>query len=204
MPAGSFFTRLGLFVSERFLEPDDCARILAQAQDMEWEPAPINRNSMGGVDVVDLDERKTLRARLRRTYREELHERLRALKPALEEHFSRSLSGHEAVQLLRYPEGHYFKVHRDSTSQPDGNELARRRQLSLTLFLNAQASEPAAGKYGGGELVFYGLLKDPRAQTHGFPLAPEAGLLVAFPSDVMHEVKPITWGERYSLVTWFF
>jgi predicted 2-oxoglutarate/Fe(II)-dependent dioxygenase YbiX len=38
----------------------------------------------------------------------------------------------------------------------------------------------------------------------GLPLAGEAGLLIAFPSHLVHSVSPVTAGERYTLVTWFF
>jgi SM-20-related protein len=31
----------------------------------------------------------------------------------------------------------------------------------------------------------------------------EPGLLVAFRSDVLHEVEAVTHGERYSIVSWF-
>jgi predicted 2-oxoglutarate/Fe(II)-dependent dioxygenase YbiX len=35
-------------------------------------------------------------------------------------------------------------------------------------------------------------------------LAGEQSLLVGFKSDVKHEVTPVTSGERFTLVTWFF
>jgi PKHD-type hydroxylase len=33
-------------------------------------------------------------------------------------------------------------------------------------------------------------------------LPKEQGKLIAFPSYTLHEVKPVTKGERYSLVAW--
>ena len=59
------------------------------------------------------------------------------------------------------------------------------------------------GTIAGGSLTFYGLMKAPGMEKAGMPLAPEAGLLVAFRSDIMHEVNPVTRGERYTLVSWF-
>lgn len=63
------------------------------------------------------------------------------------------------------------------------------RKLSLTV----QLSDPA--EYEGGELALqFGSEKD---------LMPkEQGKLIAFPSYVLHEVKPVTKGTRYSLVAW--
>jgi predicted 2-oxoglutarate/Fe(II)-dependent dioxygenase YbiX len=72
------------------------------------------------------------------------------------------------------------------------------------VFLNgSDAGEPAG--YSGGSLTFYGLMDDGAGgESVGLPLAGELGLLVAFPSDLLHSVSPVTAGERYTLVTWFF
>ena len=37
----------------------------------------------------------------------------------------------------------------------------------------------------------------------GLPLEAEEGLLATFPADVVHEVRPVEAGERYTVVTWF-
>jgi predicted 2-oxoglutarate/Fe(II)-dependent dioxygenase YbiX len=75
--------------------------------------------------------------------------------------------------------------------------------VSVVVFLNAQATHPVEETFEGGALAFYGLMKAPGMEHAGIPLEPEAGLLVAFRSDVMHEVSPVTRGERYTLVSWF-
>ena len=36
-----------------------------------------------------------------------------------------------------------------------------------------------------------------------YDLAGEAGMLVAFPAETTHEVTPVAWGERYSIVTFW-
>jgi SM-20-related protein len=33
--------------------------------------------------------------------------------------------------------------------------------------------------------------------------SPAPGTLVAFRADTTHEVVPVTYGERYTIVTWF-
>jgi predicted 2-oxoglutarate/Fe(II)-dependent dioxygenase YbiX len=35
-------------------------------------------------------------------------------------------------------------------------------------------------------------------------IAPEAGLLVAFPAEVLHEVLPVLGGTRDAAVDWFY
>lgn len=63
------------------------------------------------------------------------------------------------------------------------------RKLSLTI----QLSDP--NSYKGGDLLLHDG-PNPR-------LCPkEQGKLILFPSYVLHEVKPVTKGERYSLVAW--
>jgi SM-20-related protein len=32
---------------------------------------------------------------------------------------------------------------------------------------------------------------------------PEAGLLIAFRSEMLHEVEPVTSGERVTIVSWY-
>jgi len=51
--------------------------------------------------------------------------------------------------------------------------------------------------------VFYNLLKSEKAARVGFSLSGQPSLLVAFDSMVPHEVKPVTRGDRVTIVTWF-
>lgn len=64
------------------------------------------------------------------------------------------------------------------------------RKLSMSL----QLSDP--NEYEGGEL---------RLHTSKNPIVmnKQKGLAVFFPSYTLHEVTPVTKGERYSLVAWF-
>jgi predicted 2-oxoglutarate/Fe(II)-dependent dioxygenase YbiX len=52
-------------------------------------------------------------------------------------------------------------------------------------------------------LTFYGLLPGPAWERIGFPLRGEEGLLVAFRSEILHEVTAVRQGDRYTIVTWF-
>ena len=72
------------------------------------------------------------------------------------------------------------------------------------MFLNSDSPGEPAG-YSGGSLTFYGLMDDNASgESVGLPLAGETGLLIAFPSHLVHSVSPVTAGERYTVVSWFF
>lgn len=63
------------------------------------------------------------------------------------------------------------------------------RKLSLSI----QLTDPK--EYEGGELILY-------EDGKGTEMKKEQGTLVLFPSYILHEVKPVTKGERNSLVAW--
>ena len=63
------------------------------------------------------------------------------------------------------------------------------RKLSLSI----QLTDPE--EYEGGELCLY-------EDEKGEQMKKEQGTLILFPSFILHEVKPITKGERNSLVSW--
>ena len=63
------------------------------------------------------------------------------------------------------------------------------RKLSLSI----QLTDP--NQYEGGQLILY-------EDEKGTEMKKEQGTLVMFPSWMLHEVKPVTKGERNSLVAW--
>jgi PKHD-type hydroxylase len=90
----------------------------------------------------------------------------------------------EGFQFTHYKEpGGKYKKHVDKGK--DGQI----RKLSLTI----QLSDPTS--YEGGDFLLY-----EGEKPIIFPK--EQGKLIAFPSFTLHEVKPVTKGERYSLVAW--
>jgi len=94
-------------------------------------------------------------------------------------------SFNEGLQFTNYkaPGGHYGK-HVDRIF----NTAVRKLSLSI------QLTDPK--EYEGGELILY------ESNEEGETMQKEQGTLILFPSYVMHEVKPITKGERNSLVGW--
>ncbi len=84
--------------------------------------------------------------------------------------------------LTRYRHGHAYGLHSDSAFLPIG-ERPLRSDLSCTIFV----SGPEA--YEGGELTV-------QLGTHRVRLRGAAGSAVIYPSDTLHEVTPVTAGER--------
>ena len=90
----------------------------------------------------------------------------------------------EGFQFTNYkaPTGKYEK-HIDRSL----NNIVRKLSLSI------QLTDPK--EYEGGDLFLYTTAK-------GDVMKKEQGTLILFPSYILHEVKPVTKGERNSLVSW--
>lgn len=125
------------------------------------------------------------------------------LRSQLSRHFGLELSDCQALNYLIYKPGDFFEPHRDESQKPDAPEHVRQRRVSVIVFLSDEDEAGRPGEYAGGSLGFYGLLKDPRCVNIGLPIKGKAGLLVAFRSDVFHQVSTVTRGERYTVVSWY-
>jgi predicted 2-oxoglutarate/Fe(II)-dependent dioxygenase YbiX len=96
--------------------------------------------------------------------------------------------------FCRYARGGHFRAHRDRSSDRADSAVVRGRRISLVCLLNDADSTPA---FDGGALVLY-----PGQRPVNAPLA--AGTVVAFPADLLHEVRPVRLGTRYAAVAWLF
>jgi SM-20-related protein len=201
MPAAEFFRSLGLFVVKDFFDGAWCERLRLEAASASKSHATVVRKSL---ERLDEGMRKTKWAGVSAPTRSAVKVRLLDVKPRLERHFNVTLGDCEEPQFLAYKAGDFFRLHRDNADDPDAFAYVTERQVSTVIFLNSGAAAQGPQSYGGGALTFYGLIDDPRWKSCGFPLVGEQGLLIAFRSDVLHEVTVITGGERYSIVTWFF
>jgi SM-20-related protein len=201
MPAADFFRSLGLFVVKDFFDGAWCERLRLEASSASKSPATVVNKS---IERLDAGVRQTKWAGVSTPTISAVKARLLAVKPRLESHFNVQLAGCEEPQFLAYKTGDFFRLHRDNADDPDAYAYVRERQVSAVIFLNSEAEALGPQSYGGGALTFYGLIDDPHWKTYGFPLIGERGVLIAFPSDVLHEVTVVTDGERYSVVSWFF
>jgi SM-20-related protein len=183
-----------------FLDEAALAGILAAVEQSKLNRATIHRK---GVEFVEEKIRRTRVAQVPEEVAAPLALQLRGLRPVLAEHFQMPLEDCEDPQFLVYDPGDQYKEHRDANPRPDAAPGIKARKVSVVVFLNRQTDEPAAGCFGGGSLVFFGILPDEKLAAVGLPLVPEPGLLVAFRSSILHRVPPVTHGRRYSVVTWF-
>jgi len=87
----------------------------------------------------------------------------------------------EGFQFTRYEVGEYYGPHFDI-----GPGKLTERKLSLTVQLSAPED------YTGGELIIY----------PEFVASKDRGTMTVFPSFMCHDVRPVTTGVRYSLVSW--
>jgi predicted 2-oxoglutarate/Fe(II)-dependent dioxygenase YbiX len=133
----------------------------------------------------------------------DLASRIGALRADLAGHFETPLTGHEGPTILMYQPGGFYEPHVDRAGDDEVQIALSRRRVTVVIFLNAMSTQPGPGDYSGGALTFYGLLDDPAWRKFGFALDPMPGLLVAFPSHIVHEVTPVTAGDRYTIVDWF-
>ena len=202
MPDADFFTHFGMFTNRNFFDSDLCLKIRSDMRSTDSNPSTVVEKQ-GPDDAVDEKTRRTRSAKVSTSTRALVEERLLAVKPKLEKHFNLVLDGCQKPQFLIYREGDFFRAHPDNSTDPDAPEFVKERQVSAVIFLNNEVEDPMPDSYSGGSLTFYGLIDDPRGESMGFPLTGEAGLLVAFRPEILHEVTPVTHGERYTIVSWF-
>ncbi|HSP96977.1 MAG TPA: 2OG-Fe(II) oxygenase [Candidatus Dormibacteraeota bacterium] len=202
MPTASILGHLGLFVRRGFLSPESCRQIRSEMAAAARLPAMIRPR--GAADgVIDETTRRTALASVAESTTALVEDQLRAIQPALEKFFQLQTTAWQRPQFYIYEEGDFFAAHRDSDAyDPVAPEWVKLRQVSVSILLNDVRGGVDGEPFGGGTLVFHGHRGD-RGSGFGIPLESEEGMFVAFRSDWIHEVKPVTSGRRYSIVTWF-
>jgi predicted 2-oxoglutarate/Fe(II)-dependent dioxygenase YbiX len=136
--------------------------------------------------------RRTSRLFVSAEKEQQINHYLQELKPRLETHFQTRLSGVESFQFLLYREGDFYRRHADKNDRADTPAYIKARRVSIVIFMNDETIS-----YTGGTLKIWNLAGPVRVQG-------ETAKVVAFPSELMHEVEPVRSGERYSIVTWYF
>ena len=200
LPA-EFFTRFGLYAERDFLALDECESLRNEMRAASGAPATV---AEAEGDAIDETYRRTKQAAVSSATVARIHEKLRGAAPGIARHFELEPVGLQAPQFLLYRAGDFFRPHQDDSENPEAPEFVRRRSVSAVVFLNGATPREPSG-YSGGSLTFFGLMDDDASEASvGLPLAGETGLLVAFPSQLVHSVSPVTGGERYTLVSWFF
>lgn len=165
------------------LSAEDVTRIRSKAAMLDWKDGALTAGARARSVKQNLQADMTSKAG------EGLHDFLMtaiSAHPVLKaaawpRRFSRLL-------LSRANDSGGYGRHVDNTLMGQGSARMR-TDLSFTLFL----TDPEA--YEGGELVIEG-------QGGDFSAKPAAGDLILYPSGAIHEVKPVTRGERLACVGW--
>ena len=191
----------GLFLVRDFLDPQKCAAVRAEARAAAGHPAPVYIEGADGV--VHEDVRKTTSLEVSAATGAEVGRLLRGLLEEIGGYFGLNLADCEPPQFLRYGAGDFFVRHQDGDTDQIEFDHLRVRKVSVVIFLNGGGDGPAAETFGGGELLIYRAKGGAGDGPVVFPVKGEPGLLVAFRSDTLHEVTPVTRGERFTVVSWF-
>lgn len=176
-------------IIDHVFEPEFCESLISTYHQQGNESSGILRQ---------VDDRMVYQAdettKIRREHRVEDPQ----LKQAIEQRLARRvlpeiqitshypITQYEGFKVVCYSasDNGYFKTHRDN----DGQDTQHRR-FALTLNLNSD-------QYQGGELRF-------PEYSHDY-YKPKTGSAIVFSCSIAHEALPVTQGERYALVSFFY
>lgn len=171
------------FVVPEFWNDVNCVRV---REAMDRGHASCAEIYAAGYRVDDV-ARRALEVEVDETIIDEVQRALDSIRAQVAQFFGTRLSGEEGPGFVRYERGGFYRTHRDVA--PGNEEFPR--CISVVVFLTTAGVE-----FEGGALRLYG------RRTR--EIVPRAGTLVAFPSDVAHEVLPVTAGVRDAIVDWFY
>jgi SM-20-related protein len=186
-----------VLVALKFLPHNLCSDVCARAQEARRFKSEVLGQHSNYEGHLDEEVRRSWSIVLPKPISDRVYEELLKTKSELERKFNLAIHNLEAPQLLIYREGDYFKLHRDRSNKQEEHP----RAISLVLFLNNGAHDSSSDTYQGGQLLLY--FQKQGAAVEAFSIRGVQGTLVAFRSDVLHEVKPVTSGERITIVSWF-
>lgn len=188
----SFFD---LYILKNFFEVATSRELIAEMQSCATAPALTYGK---GDAAVDERIRRVRQVSISPESASFVARRLEDLREPIAEHFGIELTSFEAPQFLRYGPGDFFVAHQDGNTGLVNLETDRTRRISVSIFLNNQTAGAAPETYSGGALVFSDWRTGSRHEVVG-----EAGMLVAFRSELTHEVTPVTHGDRFAIVSWY-
>jgi SM-20-related protein len=193
--------RFNLFLLPGFLDLKMCAEIKEELNSSPTTRAPVYIE--GSTDLVHENVRRATSLHPSEEIISQIQDQLYQLKASLEQHFNLKLVDCERPQFLRYRKGDFFVRHQDGNTDQLEFDHLRIRRISIVVFLNDSSTQPKADTFCGGSLNFYDSHDVLESDPSVFSLRGETGLLVAFAADAVHEVIPVTCGERFTIISWF-
>ena len=167
--------------------PQQCQMVINKGMSLKKEPAAVGISQKPGGSI-DPEKRITTISWIPFKDMPEMYRDIeKTMLQANNNHFGfEGMQLTEPGQFTHYLTGGFYDWHMDNDVQ--GKHQPPVRKISMTLLL----SDPAT--FEGGELEF--MQKDKIAKL-------KQGQAIFFSSWLQHRVKPVTKGERYSLVMWF-
>jgi SM-20-related protein len=172
-----------MFVLREFWKPAACSRVRTAMDRSHGTAAEIYSDGYR----VDENARRAFDVDVDPDTVEEVQRDIDAVRLQVAQFFGITLSGEEGPGFLRYEYGGFYRLHCDIAA---GLDDSFPRRISIVVFLTS------AGCGEGGSLRLY--------TPEALDIAPRAGMLVAFRSDIPHEVLPVTAGVRDTIVDWFY
>lgn len=198
MEVSAQIIRFNPYIVSGFFDARTCAEIVAELRSAGSAPATVyGRGESGSVDER---VRKVTRIMPSPETFALARRRLLGCMEEIGEHFGIKLKDCEEPQFLRYQVGDFFVAHQDGNTGLLRFDHETARKISVIIFFSHQCETPQPDAYCGGSLVFSGRGVKPGQEL---PLTGKVGALIAFPSETTHEVTPVTFGERYSMVCWY-
>lgn len=180
-----------LFRHPGFLSPDECLFVRRAMDSGTVEAAEILRQGAHRRPRV----RNASLVEPERQVISQVERRLEFCRGLVGASLQLVLGEREGPGFIRYPNGGYYKPHTDRGVDPQWPDAAR-RAASMVIFLNS-SGQSRGGEFDGGILRLF-------PSDEMTEVIPETGLLVAFPSDVLHEVTLVQGGTRDTIVDWFY
>lgn len=173
-----------------FLDRGECARLTNLAGKLKAEEGAVTRERDGQLVTEQSAYRVTTVIKTFDVPEIFVPIVARALREHVEPEFDKKIEWFEWPDVLFYRPGGRYDVHTDADLRDKESRRWRRvmdRDFSLLIYLNDE--------FIGGQLEF-----PERGQT----IRPQAGMLVAFPSDhrFAHAALPVESGSRYVIVSW--
>ena len=167
--------------------PQQCQMVIDKGLSLKKETAAVGMGNLKG-SCVDTEKRITTISWIPFKEMPEMYRDIETtMLKANNNHFGfEGMRLTEYAQFTHYRPGGFYDWHMDN--DVTGNHQPPVRKISMTLLL----SDPST--FEGGELEI--MSKDKKAKL-------KQGQALFFSSWLQHRVKPVTKGERYSLVMWF-
>ena len=172
--------------TESIFTPKQCQMVIDKGMSLKKEEAGVGVTKPGGA--VDSTKRITTISWIPFKDMPEMYKEIEAtMLKANNNHFGfEGMQLTEPAQFTHYLEGGFYDWHMDNDVQ--GKHQQPVRKISMTLLL----SDPST--FEGGELEI---------MSKGKTAKLKQGQAIFFASWLQHRVKPVTKGERKSLVMWF-